>query len=111
MRALLINPIEQSVTEVEYTGDFHNIYTHIEADCFDIVRLREYNGLRHDVFVDDNGLIRGPNKLGYFMLDGYPQWLAGKGLILGTNSQGESVGATLPLAEARALIKAYGVAA
>lgn len=82
MRALLINPEYHTITEVEYTGDYRNIYTHIGAQCFDMVRIND----KDNIFVDDEGLINGvAHKRGMFRVEGrYPVHLAGKGLVLGT---------------------------
>lgn len=97
MRAILINPLEQSITEVEYTGDFRNIYEHLKCGTFDVVNLTR----GEDVFVDDNGLLVFPNPHGYFVWiaeDGSIYGpLAGRGLILGTNEDGESVGTKMAL--------------
>ena len=97
MRAILINPQDQTITEVDYTGDYKNIYEHIDADCFDCVSFGDKE--RHTIFVDDNGLNNGKAlQVGMFRVDGeYPAYLAGKGLILATDDEGESVAATMTL--------------
>ena len=85
MLAFLINPENETITAVEYTGDYKNIYTHIEADCFDCVRI---NDRGDTIFVDDNGLYKNN---AFFQLKGYLQPLSGRGLVLGTDEEGESV--------------------
>ena len=97
MRAILINPQDRTITEVEYTGDYKNIYKHIEASCFDCVRIGDEN--EHTIFVDDEGLLNGKARdVGMFRYDGdFPAYLAGKALILATDDEGESVAATLTL--------------
>ena len=89
MRALLINPFERTITEVDYSGDFHQIYELIDAHTFDCVRIDDSGG---SIFVDDEGLINGKEQT-YFAHVNYPQPLAGKGLVLGCDmNTGESVG-------------------
>jgi len=104
MRAILINPQDQTITEVDYTGDYKNICTHIGADCFDIARFGDKDN--HAVFVDDEGLINGAvDRVGMFRLHGEnPVYLAGKGLILAHNAAGESIAATMTLDALRTVL-------
>lgn len=86
MQALLIDPKARTITPVEYTGDYKEINAHIEADLFDVVRLYP-NG--DGAFVDDEGLLKDPE---YFWAHrNYPQPLAGRGLLLGVDAEGESI--------------------
>lgn len=82
MRAILIDPINRIITEVQYSGVYTNIYDHIEAQYFDIVRI----SVDEDLYVDDEGLLK-PNK--YFYVSTYSpnQPLAGKGLVLGRKGE------------------------
>lgn len=84
MRALLIDPYTKTITEVEHDDTLQNIYKHIQADCIDMVRI---NNKGDCVLVDDEGLYRQD---AYFAIENYLQPLAGRGLVLGTGSQGES---------------------
>lgn len=110
MRALLIDPKTQTIAETTYTGDYKHIYTLIESSLFDVVRLGDKE--ENTIFVDDEGLINGkadPDVCGMFRVDGdNPAYLAGKGLMLATDSDGESVGTTMPLETLRERI-AFGV--
>ena len=86
MKAYLIDPMKCSITEVEYDdSNYRNICALIDADLFDVVRLSDS---RDVIYVDDEGLF---NPQGFFRVDGYPNPLAGKGLVLGTDSEGESI--------------------
>lgn len=85
MKAFLINPTDKTITEVVFTGDYRNIYEHIDADAFTAVTL---NQARDVVYVDDMGLYR--NEQDFFMIEGYENPLPGKGLVLGTDDEGES---------------------
>ena len=90
MKAILINPFDETITEVEYSGDFKQIYKLIDCDYFTISRLCDSD----DLFVDDEGLLK-PNR--YFTWSGQP--FAGKGLILGHDDEGESIATTYDLQE------------
>jgi hypothetical protein len=87
--AVLIDPYKEEVTDVTYNGDYKQIYDHIRVDCFTLVRLADDD----DVFVDDEGLLKLDSSTKFFALPDYPQPLAGYGLILGNDSEGESISA------------------
>ena len=87
MKAYLIDPTAQTVEPVEYDGNFKSIYKFIECDTFDCVRFNEHGD---GVFIDDEGLISGKEQR-FFQIKGYPQPLAGKGFVLGCDTNtGES---------------------
>ena len=91
MKAILIDPLDQSVSEVDYNGDYKELYNLLNCRTFDCVRINDTN----DMYVDDEGLLKNPNR--YFKYG--QQTLAGMGLILAHNEEGESVGTTLSSAE------------
>lgn len=96
MRAIHIDPIHRSVASVEYSGDYQQIYHLIDCDTFDVARI---NNKGDGIFVDDEGLFKEHQT--FFYIEGYPQPLAGKGLMLGTDAGGESVEPTLSTDEVR----------
>lgn len=98
MKAILINPFDQTVTEVEYSGDYRDIYKLIDAQCFDVARLPHRDG----IFVDDEGLLNGTTH--FFQHEDYPNPLAGKGLIIGCDEEGESVDCKTTLNEVKAKV-------
>ena len=98
MKAILINPFEQSVTEVEYSGDFRDIYKLIDAQCFDCARISRMDG----IFVDDEGLLNAPTH--FFEHSEYPSPLAGKGLIVGCDNRGESQSCQTTVEEVKAKV-------
>lgn len=97
MRAILIDPFKQSITDVEYSGDYHDIYKLIGCETFTIAPITHRGDA---IFVDDEGLFK-PDQA-FFKHDGYPQPLAGKGLILGCDEDGETVEPTVTLEEMKA---------
>lgn len=101
MKAILIDPFERKLSEVEYSGDYKQIYEHIDCHNFDCVRISSKGDT---IFVDDEGLISCKVQC-FFGFIGYPQPLAGKGLVLGTDINGESVDTTMTLEEMRKLVK------
>lgn len=91
MRAILIDPEAKTITEVDYDGNYKSIYKLIGCQTFTVVGIND----NESIFVDDEGLLNNPEF--FFMWRGYHQPLAGKGLILGVDDEGESVETKLTL--------------
>ena len=85
MKSILIDPEKRAITEFEYDGSMQGIYETIDATCFDAVRLNNEGDV---VYVDDEGLYNSRN---YWAYGDYPHPIAGKGMVLGTDYEGESV--------------------
>ena len=107
VRGILIDPEAKTITEVEHDPrKFTQIYELLttslhKVETFDIVQLTPANAL----YVDDDGLSKTPQV--FFRVEGYPQPLAGRGLILGVDPEGNTVGATLPLDVVKARVTFY----
>ena len=84
MKAYLINAEARTITEVT-VGDYKTYYPLLGCDCFACVGIEDED----TIYVDDNGLLKPQQN--FFLYDGYAQPLAGNGLVLGTNDEGESV--------------------
>lgn len=107
MKTIVINPQNHTITEAEYNGDFHEInkllsFEDQEIDCFDCVRIDE----SETIFVDDEGLINSNGaRHGFFYVKGeYPVMLAGKGVILATDEEGESIGTSLTVEQVKDMV-------
>ena len=85
MLAFLINPNNKSITEVTYTGMLRDIYEHVGAS---LLCTCDINKAGDTIYLDDEGLM---NKKLFFKLTGCKNPLAGKGLVLGTDPQGNSI--------------------
>jgi len=84
MKSFLIDPEHNAITEFEYDGSMQGIYETIDATMFDAVRINDVDV----VYVDDEGLY---NSNFYWAYGEYPHPIAGKGMVLGTDNQGESI--------------------
>lgn len=91
MRAILIDPFNKTVTAVETPGALQDIYNLIGCTTICAIQVDR----KHHMYLDDNGLIH-EEKLPVFEWQGYPQPLAGRGLIFGTDRSNEAA-ATMPL--------------
>ena len=96
MKAYYIDPILKFVAQVDFEGDYKEIYKWIDATTFDVVTL---NGYGDGMYVDDEGLLKQSNHFfevpvwqGEYSSRGeYVQRMyAGKALILGMDSNGDS---------------------
>lgn len=88
IKGLLIDPINKKVTEVEFEHSLDEIYKLINCDTFAVPFIFSNND---SLFVDDEGLLKDPEH--FFMISEYGRPIAGMGLILGTDEEGESVSA------------------
>ena len=100
VRAILIDPFTQTIEEVDYSGDYKDIYGLIECDLFTTVYLP--NTSDDTMFVDDEGLYVENQK--FFKIDGFEQPLAGRGLLLGTDEEGESIDCMSTVEEVKAIV-------
>lgn len=106
IKAISIDPFECKVTEVEYDADeYQNIYPLLshpahEVDTFTTARVDTLKA-NDALFVDDNGLLNGPVR--WFRIVGGHQPLAGKGLIVGADNEGESQSCETPLTAVRVI--------
>ena len=91
MRAILINPFNQTIKEAVYGGDYREIYDLIGCSLFAVVRLSDVD----DLYIDDEGLLKNDNR--YFSWSG--RNFAGLGLILGHDDEGETIETTYDLQE------------
>ena len=89
IKAILIDSKEQRVSEIEFDrDDYKNISRALGCEYFEVVTY--INRKQECLMVDEEGLIRGPVEH-FFFWRGYPQPLAGNGLIVGTDDEGETV--------------------
>jgi hypothetical protein len=98
MKAYLIDPYEHSITGVDYSGDYKDIYKLIDCRTFDCVG---FNG-DDTLYVDDEGLYK--NNPEFFMIKGYSQPLCGKALVLGVDRDGNSIAPKISLTNLKKMV-------
>lgn len=104
-KAILIDAKAQEVREVNLDGSLQNIYRELsndehKVDTFDVVRLENNDA----IFVDDEGLLIEPAAPYYFVY-GKSKWiLAGNGLVIGTDDEGDSVDPKITVDEVRSRV-------
>ena len=96
MNAFLINPFTKTITSVDYNGDYKSIYSLLGrgVSAFDCVGIIDED----TIYVDDEGLFKSDQA--YFQCrlgnegdyeETYYHPLAGIGLVLGGDEDGDSV--------------------
>jgi len=93
VKAILIDPFACKVSEVEYDGDqYEQIYGLLshplhKVECFETAPTDTLKGM-DALFVDENGLLGQPVR--WFQMAGGYQPIAGKGMIIGGDDEGDS---------------------
>ena len=94
MKALLIDSKNRMITKIEIGEHFTEISKAIGCEVFAAPHIMQNNDT---LYCDDEGLLKDPQH--FFLLDSYPQPIAGNGLILGCDNEGESVDVSMSLME------------
>ena len=97
MKGILINPFDETIKEVVYTGDYREIYDLVECRTFDAVRLNNED----DMYIDDEGLL--VNNQRFFSIRGGNY--GGKALLLSHDDEGDSASTTFTLEEVKDMIE------
>lgn len=102
MKAYLINPKEQTITEVDYNGDFQSIYPLLgpKVTTFDVVPLLGGDGL----YVDDEGLWKEEQIPFSIIRNGFLIEIVNNALLLGCDEEGETVAPTMSIEQLKTLV-------
>jgi hypothetical protein len=85
----LIDPRAQNITRIEMPADSRgNLDAMYKAIGCSLVEVVYINGERDGVFVDEEGLLKMPTE--FFFIKGFHQPLAGRGIVLGCDGDGET---------------------
>jgi len=91
MRAILIDAENRDIREIEYKT-FEELKKIMGIEWAQAVNCLPK---RHACYIDEEGLLNNPQH--FFIIDGYPQPLAGNGAIVGTNNHGDDTNCKLDL--------------
>ena len=100
MKAILIDVKTQEIKEVEHDDTLESLCDFIDCRTFDVVQIDDVNA----IFVDDEGLLT--DNL-YFEYSGNEQIarLAGNGLVLGVDDEGNSTSPTLTIEDVKGKVR------
>lgn len=99
MKAILINPFDQTIKETEYTGDYREIYSLVDCRTFDCVRLTPHE----DMYIDDEGLLIDNQR--YFRMVEIGANYAGKALLLSHDDEGETKATNWTLQDVKSMVE------
>ena len=90
MKALFIDPMDQTIRTLSYDGDYKSIYKILDCRTFECVY--PFNN-EDTLFIDEEGLLKESNFAFNIRADNpqFSQTIMGKALVLGTDAEGESV--------------------
>tara|TARA_R100001377_G_scaffold80732_1_gene59819 strand:- start:40 stop:351 length:312 start_codon:yes stop_codon:yes gene_type:complete len=100
MKAILIDVINKEVREVEHDDTLKSIYKHVDCGTFDVVRIDNLNS----IYIDDEGLFVEDQQFFNYVIDLRVASLAGNGLILGVDDEGDTIEPTLTLEEVKSSV-------
>jgi len=107
MKAVLINPKLQTIKEINYSGNYKDIYKLTECSTFTCVYPFHLN--EDVIYLDDEGLLKESNYCFRFRCDnGHNPILAGNAIILGTDEQGNSQDIESSIEMIKERVKFYG---
>jgi hypothetical protein len=107
MRSIIIDPTTRTVVDAPFQAE--DSYRHIKAAMNGAMithaGTRNSGDLTDTLFVDDEGLLK-PELVDYFCLPlFYPTPLAGRGVVVGIDEEGETVGCFTTAEEVKAAIR------
>jgi hypothetical protein len=102
MKAIKIDAVKRQVIEVDITSDYNDINKQIGSQIFTIAHSLKK---RDTIMVDDEGLFNSENI--FFVYNGAHQPFAGNGLIVGCNSNGDTVDCKIDINEVKQNVEFY----
>lgn len=100
MRGILIDPFTRTISEIETGGTLAEIYSTLEVELITVVSI----GQEDILYIDDEGLLVPKEVQEYFYWRGSNQPYAGRGLILGTDEEGDNTDTSLTAEDVRRLV-------
>ena len=100
MRGILIDPFTRTISEIETGGTLAEIYSTLEVELITVVSI----GQEDILYIDDEGLLVPKEVQEYFYWRGSNQPYAGRGLILGTDEEGDNTDTSLTVEDVRRLV-------
>jgi hypothetical protein len=91
MRAILIDAVNRTVTEIQHKGDLDAIYRSLNVEMIEVGHYDQETG--DTMYVDEEGLING-TELGFTLFN---REYMGSGIIFGSTPEGENASAVTDL--------------
>ena len=104
MTGILIDPFLKKVTNVNVGTDhtLQDMYKHIGCSMVEVVNYKHISVVE-DIWVDEEGLLKPTGEQRFFKVSNLPYLhngvIAGRGLILGSTREGETISTSLTIEE------------
>lgn len=106
MKAILINPKEETISVVEHKGGIDSIYKLVGCRTFEAVYPFQNNDI---IYVDEEGLLKDSNySFNIKCSEGISYPLMGNGLIVGSTEDGEDADCSSTVEELKNIITFKG---
>jgi hypothetical protein len=107
MKALFIDPTDETIRFISYDGDYKSIYRILGCRTFEAVYPFD-NG--DTLWIDEEGLLKDSNFAFNIRADNpkFNQTIMGKALVLGTDAEGESIECKTTLEDLKSKINFQG---
>ena len=107
MKALFIDPTDETIRFLSYDGDYKSIYRILGCRTFEAVYPFD-NG--DTLWIDEEGLLKDSNFAFNIRADNpkFNQTIMGKALVLGTDAEGESIECKTTLEDLKGRINFQG---
>ena len=107
MKALFIDPTDETIRFLSYDGDYKSIYRILGCRTFEAVYPFD-NG--DTLWIDEEGLLKDSNFAFNIRADNpkFNQTIMGKALVLGTDAEGESIECKTTLEDLKSRINFQG---
>lgn len=104
MRSIIIDAVNRNVREHEHDGNYRAIQAAVGGG-FDGAGVLDHGGaVESRLYVHDDGLLNGTQDF-FFLPLFYPQPLAGNGIIVGMDGEGETVATPIDIEMVRSNIR------
>ena len=95
LNGILIDPFLKKITNVKVKNDLKDFYRHLDCNMVEVVSFGDVN----DLWVDEEGLLKNDQR--FFKVSdlpfGHDGVIAGRGLILGSNREGNTISCDLSI--------------
>lgn len=106
MRAIIIDAEKQEIREETCTGNTLEFMQKAVGGLIEpafVIYWKTSSGPEDYLYVNEEGLLSQPKH--FFVIDGVNQPFAGNGVVMGLNSEGETVGAEISLEKVKKMVR------
>ena len=101
MRAILIDPFERKIQEVDFDGELFSAHKLMDCSLVEAMPANPF-GNSDNILLDEEGRLKSDRHQEYFELEGWHEgYLCGRALIVGSDGAGEMAEALTDIEDVR----------